>query len=160
LQKSKQILANYYSEVKNLNKVIIATIIIFIVFSAGCQTTSQSDREILKEMEKMQQRIDELESEVEKVESKHNNTNTNNSSTQYTPPVVSICYSCNGFGAVRCDYCRGTGNSKSVCYICDGAGHDGGLACFRCGGSGFGVCPFCLGNGGVLCNSCGGTGKN
>ncbi len=142
-----------------MSKLIAMVLIVLLMAIIGCETSNQSEKVMLEEMQKMQQRIDELESEIDRVEKKQGtNINVNESSTKYNQPTLSTCSNCNGLGQFRCDYCRGTGNSKSVCNICDGSGLNGNLACFRCGGSGFGICPFCLGEGRVLCNGCEGRG--
>lgn len=58
---------------------------------------------------------------------------------------------------MECDICYGTGklSDGSVCWNCNGTGHE---ACDLCGGTGFVTCKSCDGDGLVTCTTCGGDG--
>jgi formate dehydrogenase maturation protein FdhE len=137
-----------------MNKLLLVLIVLFMSTTIlGCASSNHEDEAMVKEIQKMQQRIDELEREVKRVETKQE--------TQIVikEPTVVSCSTCNGFGHIESDKCRGTGNSMLVCLMCDGTGVDGYFACLACKGTGFLECNLCWGEGRVICYNCGGTSK-
>ena len=64
-----------------------------------------------------------------------------------TKTVLAKCYSCNGYGRVRCHFCSGNGGGNVQVWTPYGLQRQ------------WQTCPSCRGSGFFTCTSCGGSGR-